>query len=208
MNNELRNKRVRELVSLVNQDRKKQRRQIDVLCNDLIGAQREFIKRLGRISFRADFYESIIATRDIDSLLQVTEELIFEEISDCEIAIFLYEGDNNQPHSVVSNHIQKPEHTNFLNYFTSEVVEHVCSANKVCGMQDLYEVGFSGNPSELKNIAVVTIPLGQFGKCFGFILLYRMTSREFTEIELNLIGSVTPGLSEAIQSCRMQPKSA
>ena len=61
---------------------------MDILCKDLIGAQRNFIKRLKVINFKANFYESIIGTTDLDSLLLTAVELIREEIPKANVTTF------------------------------------------------------------------------------------------------------------------------
>ena len=60
MDDKQRHRRLRLLIKKLNKDRKKQNQKIDILCNDFIGAQRNFIKRLGIINFVANFYESIL----------------------------------------------------------------------------------------------------------------------------------------------------
>ena len=48
-----RHQRLRLLLKKLNKDRKKQAKKTDILCNDLIGAQRGFIRKLRSISFSA-----------------------------------------------------------------------------------------------------------------------------------------------------------
>ena len=57
------------MIKKLNKDRKKQNQKIDILCNDIIGAQRNFSKRLGIINFVANFYDSIIGATDLNELL-------------------------------------------------------------------------------------------------------------------------------------------
>ena len=66
MDSKQRKKRLRLLIGKLNKERKKQAKKIDILCNDLIAAQRDFIKRLSTISFTADFCESIIGVSDLN----------------------------------------------------------------------------------------------------------------------------------------------
>ena len=71
MHNVNREKRLRQLVSRQNQRRKLQAKQIDILCNDIIGIQKSFISTLNRFAFTADFCESIIGIDDVKKLLSV-----------------------------------------------------------------------------------------------------------------------------------------
>ncbi len=82
MDQDQRHKRLRVLISKLNKERKKQAKKIDMLCNDLIAAQRDFIKRLSTISFAADFYKSIIGINDLDRLLSIARKLIKDELAE------------------------------------------------------------------------------------------------------------------------------
>ena len=92
--NEQRHKRLRLLVKKLNKERKKQAQKIDILCNDLIAAQRSFIKRLSTISFIANFCESIIGAADLNNLLYTAVRIIKAETSDANVIFFLKNGDD------------------------------------------------------------------------------------------------------------------
>ncbi len=76
MKEKLRHKRLRQLVSKVNQARKRQAKKVDLICNDLIAAQRSFIKSLNAFSFAANFYESIIGKTELKELFSIAGRLI------------------------------------------------------------------------------------------------------------------------------------
>jgi hypothetical protein len=82
MNQKHRQKRLRLLLSKLNKERKKQSKKIDIICNDLISAHRDFIKRLNTISFATNFYESLIGITELNKLLYTASELIKNEIID------------------------------------------------------------------------------------------------------------------------------
>jgi len=84
-----RHRRLRLLVRKLNKERKKQAQKIDILCNDFISAQGDFIKRLNTINFTANFYEAILGTTDLSSLLYTAGKLIKDEISDSYVTFFL-----------------------------------------------------------------------------------------------------------------------
>ena len=88
MENTERYKKLRLLVRKVNKARKQQGRKIDILCNDFIAAQREFIKRLETINFAANFYEAIIGANDLNSLFYIAGELIKTKIPEANVAFF------------------------------------------------------------------------------------------------------------------------
>ncbi len=195
-----RQKKLRLLVSRLNKERKKQAKKIDILCNDLIAAQRDFIEKLKTISFTANFYEAIVGTTDLSSLFYTAGKLIKEEIPDANIAFFLRQQDNFELHLFESDHPITLEKQRPENCFTSEWVDNICKTNKICTLDDMFAMGLQGNLIGLNKISAVTIPLGQFGPSLGFILIYRSSQNKLTPDELNNISAVTRGLSRAVQA--------
>jgi hypothetical protein len=192
-------KRLRALIHKVNTLRKKQTKKIDILCNDFIAAQKDFIKKLGTISFTANFYESIIGIGDLNGLLDTASKLIQEEIADSNIVFFLRQAEGFKLHIFESNS-ETSEQQNPENFFIGELVDNICKANKPCTLDSLFALGLEGNLSQLNKISAVTIPLSRLGSSLGFILIYRSAQNKLTEAEVNNICAVTPGLSQAIAS--------
>ena len=83
-----REKKLRLLVRKTNKEQKKQAKKINILCNDLIAAQREFIKRLDTISFTAHFYQSILGITELNSVIFTAGKLIKNEVQDANVAVF------------------------------------------------------------------------------------------------------------------------
>ncbi len=203
-----RHKSLRLLISKVNKERKKQAKKIDILCNDLIAAQRDFIKRLNTISFTASFYESIIGTTDLSTLFYTAGKLIKDEIPDANIAFFLRQAESFELHLFESDQPITLEQQRLENCFTPELVDNICKSNKICTLEDMFAMGLQGNLTRLNKISAVTVPLGQFGSSLGFILIYRSSQNKLTAAELNHISAIAPGLSQAIQSCQVLSNSA
>jgi hypothetical protein len=198
-----RRRRVRLLIKNLNKERKKQAKQIDLLCNDFIAAQREFIKRLNTITFTANFYESIIGATDLDGLLQAAVRLIREEIAGANVTFFLRRGDDFELHIFENEQPIALEKQNLENYFNTELVDNICKSNKICTLEDMFGMGLEGNLTGLNRISASTIPLGLAGPSLGFILIYRSSEDKLTSDELNNISAITYGLSQAIQSCQV-----
>ena len=206
MDHKQRHKKLRLLVSKVNKARKVQAKKIDILCNDIIATQRDFIKRLNTISFTANFYESIVGTTDLSSLLATSGKLIKNEIPDANIAFFLRQTDNFELYLFESDQPITLEKQHLENCFTSELVDNICKSNKLCTLDDLFAIGLQGNLSVLNKTSVVTVPLGQLGTSVGFVLIYRSSQNKLTAAELTNISAIAPGLSRAIQSCQPCPR--
>jgi hypothetical protein len=212
-----RHRRLRLLIKRLNKDRKKQNQKIDILCNDLIEAQRNFIKKLGVISFVANFCESIIGITDLNKLLQAAVEFIKAENEDTNVTFFLrQEGDpvlqrdgkmgtreSFELHMFESDRPIAIDKQFIENCFTQELMDNISKSNKVCTIDDMYAMGLHGNLNELNKISAVTIPLGLLGLSLGFILVYRSSDNKPAADEISRISAINGGLSRAITSCRI-----
>jgi hypothetical protein len=197
-----RHRRLRLLIKKLNKERKKQAQKIDILCNDIIGAQRDFIRRLNTISLTAHFYESIIGTTDLNSLLSTAVKLVKAENADANVAFFLRQADNFELHVFESGRPIAFEKEHLENCFSPELMDNVCKSNKVCTLDDMFAMGLQGNLIGLNKISAVTIPLGLLGSSLGFMLVYRPSEDKLTADEISRISAVTCGLSRAIVSCQ------
>lgn len=202
MDDKQRHRRLRLLIKKLNKDRKKQNQKIDILCNDLIAAQRNFIKRLGVISFVANFYESIIGTADLNKLLNTAVELIKAENADVNITFFLRQEESFELHMFESGQPIAFEKQSIESCFSSELMDNISKSNKVCTLDDMFVMGLQGNLNGLSKISAVTIPLGLLGLLLGFMLVYRSSENKLTSDEISNISAVTGGLSQAIASCQ------
>ena len=202
MDDKQRHRRLRLLIKKLNKDRKKQNQKIDILCNDLIAAQRNFIKRLGIINFAANFYESILGTTDLNKLLYTAVEFIKAENEDANVTFFLRQEENFEIHMFESGRPIAVEKQYIENCFSQELIDSISKSNKVCTLDDMFAMGLQGNLNELNKISAVTIPLGLLGSSLGFILVYRSSENKLTVDEIGRISAVISGLSRAITSCQ------
>jgi len=196
-------RRLRLFVKKLNKERKNQAKKMDILCNDLIAAQRGFIKKLKTISFTANFYEAIVGTTDLSTLLYTAGKLIKEEIPDSNVGFFLRQQESSELHIFESDQPITLEQQLPEDCFNSEVVENICKSNKICTLDDMFAMGLGGNLIELSKISAATMPLGGLGVSLGFILIYRSSQNKLTVEELNNISSITCGLSRAIACCQV-----
>jgi len=203
VNNQIRNKRLRLLIGRLNRVRKQQAKQIDILCNDLIVAQKHFIKQLKVIGFAADFYETIAGLTDINELLVAASALMQDQIPDVNIAFFLLSGDNFEMHIFESDRPIDLDEKRIENFFTSEVVETIAKSNRLCTIDDMLAMGLECNPRCIEKVTAAGLPLNSRGRSLGFVLFYRSSNRPFTPEELKSINHVSAGFSRAITSCRV-----
>jgi hypothetical protein len=201
-------RRLRLLIKKLNKERKKQNQKIDILCNDLIGAQRNFIKRLGIINFAANFYESIIGTTDLNKLLNTAVEFFRAENADVNITFFLRREENFELFMFESCRPIPIDKQYIESCFTPELIDNITKSNKVCSLDDMFAMGLQGNLNELNKISAVTIPLGLLGSALGFILAYRSSENKITADEIGRFSAVISGLSRAITSCQTLSRAA
>jgi len=197
-----RHRRLRLLTKQLNKDRKQQAKQIDILCNDFIAAQREFIKKLNVVTFAASFYESIIGITDLNNLLYTVVRLIKERIDDASVTFFLRQAENFELHIFESAKPITLEKQHIENCFTPELMDNICESNKICTLEDMFAMGLQGNLAALNKVSAVTVPLTGHGSSPGFILVYRSSQNKLTADDLKNISALTSGLSRAIQSCQ------
>ena len=210
MNDERRNKRLRLLISRLNKERKKQAKQIDILCNDFVAAQKDFIKSLNTIGFAADFYEAIVGLTELNELLCTAGNLVKDQIPDANVAFFLLaqsiaEGpphDNFELHIFESDLAIDLEDRRIENFFTAELVGDIAKSNRICTIEDMLAMGLAGSPACLEKISTAAIPLSTPASSMGFVLIYRSSRNQLTADELKAVAQIMPGLGRSIASCR------
>jgi len=200
--NELRYKRLRLLTKKLNRERKRQAKKIDILCNDFITAQKDFVRKLNAVNFMAVFYESIIGKNDLNSLLRTAVRMIKDELGDATVTFFLREGENFEVHIFETADPISVGKGSLEDCFSPELMDNICKANKVCTLEELFALGLEGNPVELNKVSAVTIPLGRAGYSLGFILIYRSGGERVSLERLGGVRAVAPGFTRAIRSCR------
>ena len=210
MNDERRNKRLRLLITRLNKERKKQAKQIDILCNDFVAAQKDSIKALNTIGFAADFYEAIAGLTELNELLCTAGNLIKGQIPDANVAFFLLaptiaEGrqhGNFELHIFESDQPIDLEERRIENFFTAELVGNISKSNRICTIEDMLGMGLAGSPACLEKISTAAIPLSTPASSMGFVLIYRSSRNQLTADELKAVSQITPGLGRSIASCR------
>jgi len=206
MNYVQRQKKVRKLVRQANQKHKKQAKQIDILCNDLLEFQRDFIQKLNKLSFKAAFYETIIGISDLNQLLNTTATLIRHHNPTANVA-FALRDDHNFVFHFFENQLPGPiEQQPLADSFTPKLVDSICQANKPCMLDDLLAMGLQVNPALLAKISLAAFPLVQPAHTLGFLLIYQPSDSPATTAELNHLAGITPGLSQALRTCRTVSK--
>ena len=95
MNISTREKRLRSALRKSNQLRKKQKLKIDILCNDFLSHNRQFIEQLKGYVFAAEFFKSLIGISDFNKLLYSASRLICSLKKGLGL-VFIFENDLSQ----------------------------------------------------------------------------------------------------------------
>jgi len=196
-----RHKRLRLLIKKLNKERKRQASQVDILCNDMIGAQREFMRRLNHISFAARFYKSLLGTTDLRNLLAQAGRLIREELPGARIVFFLRQAEGHEGHIWGAEPTEGIDDVKLEEYLTPGLAGAICKSNRLCTMDDLFGMGLDGNRQVLNRLSAATLPLNDLGRSLGFVLLCRAAEHPLQNDELERLTLVACGLSQAVLGC-------
>lgn len=198
-----RHKRLRLLLKNLNRQRKRQASKIDILCNDLICAQRAFISRLQGISFAAQFYRSLLGSTDLNGLLSGAARAIRQELPGAGVSFFLRQAEGCERHAIETERVLPREGPGPEDCFNPELMDSICKSNRPCTLDDMAGMDLEANLKGLTGFSLATLPLNDLGRSLGFILLYRRLPQVLTADELHKVSSVTCGLSQAIRAARV-----
>ncbi len=196
--NKARYKRVCHLVRELNKSRHVQEKKIDILCNDMVSAHGDFIKRLKPLVFGVSFYESILGCNDLSSLLDAAGKMIGSAVDESNVAVFLLDGDSFQLHITDGRHPIQIDAASLESCFSTQVIKNISRSGRICRLEDMFEMGLTGNLEDFNKISAAALPLNRFGRVYGFVLIYRAAGNELTADELAKVAAITPGLCNAI----------
>jgi hypothetical protein len=139
---------------------------------------------------------------NLNNLLHTAVKIIEAENAGANVRFFLRRADSFELCMFDSDRPMAFEEQQLETCFSPELMDNICKSNKVCSLDDMFEMGLQGNLVELKGISAVTIPLGLFGSSLGFMLVCRSSKNKLKPAEIGNISAVTFGLSQAIASCQ------
>ncbi len=190
-----RTNRVRQMVKALNKDRKKQARQIDLLCHDLVDAQRAFVKRLETVGFAAGLYKSFLGVQDTEQILRILVNEVQSELPSMDVNFVFREAEGCKIYPLETT---TRDEGHPVDAFDGALSEAVCKANKACDLDDLLGMGLAISPQKASCIQMKTLPLPQGGRSIGFVVL---TSPATTKVPAQLIEKVTlvgSGISQVV----------
>jgi hypothetical protein len=183
------------MVKALNKDRKKQARQIDLLCHDLIDAQRAFVRRLETIGFAAGLYKSLLGAQNTEHVLRILVNDVQSLMPSMDINLVLRQDDRCKIYPLETT---TRDEGHPVDAFDGPLVNAVCRANKTCHLDDLLGMGLSISPQKASRIQMTTLPMPQGGRCMGLIVL---TSPANATVPANIIERITlvvSGISQAV----------
>lgn len=202
MYNEARYNRVRLLVHGVNQGRKRQAKKIDILCNDLICAHRNLIKKAEMLRFAANFYQSIIAARNLEDLLDTASSSLEGEIIGATILFFLKQGEGFSIYSTENSEKAGAEEESLESFINNETGNEICRYNRPCNINEMMTMGLQVAPKMLNRLSAFAVPLFSAGNSIGFVFLYRISGEQISQEQVDMASCISNGLARAIISCQ------
>ena len=201
-------RRLRLLVHKVNKARKQQAKQIDILCHDLIEAQRDFNRRLSVIGLSASFYQSILGVTDLEALLNIASAHMVETTDVTQVVFVIRSGNQCKTHACPESTFPTNPEVRLEELFSQEVLDGICHSGRACTMADMLAMGLQIRPTDLSRVSASTIPLTD-GVCSrGFMLLYHKVDSPISPMQIEQITAITGGLTKAITACEMLSRSA
>lgn len=210
-----RHKRFRLLVHKLNQQRKRQANQIDILCHDLIGAQRSFLHRLQDLSFAAEFYRSLLGCTDIEAILARAGRIIKQELPGTGVTFFLRQPDGCTVHACAGDESLYGEQggdpkrdtsrlgTRPHEWLDPDLVESICKRNRPCTLDEILDLSADGDLAPLRRFSLVTLPLSDLGRSLGFALIYCPRPQVLNPADVRHIGPALRGLAQAVRAVRV-----
>lgn len=194
------NTRALKVIRSLHTRQKKQGSQINILCQDMVSAHRDFSAKLAALSFAASYYESLLGCTNLEELLDTAVQNIRKTIKEADAAVFLLSESGFDVHMANAGISDPVEKRQFRSWFTRELVNSVSRMNRVCSLNQLLRMGLQGTPAVLRTISLAAIPLGQLGQAVGFVLVYRPAHLPLQTEELSRLAAISSGLHEAIAS--------
>jgi len=202
MYNQSRYDRVRKLIRLVNQRRKRQAKQIDILCNDFIIAHRNLIKKAETLCFAANFYQSIIAAKNLEDVLDTAGALLKNEIKDAAVVFFLKQGGSFNKYCSANIDNDSRDEQSLESFITTETASSICRENYPCNLDEMMNMGLQIAPVLLGKLTAFAVPLLSSGSSIGFILIYRKSDKQISLEQIDMVNCISFGLARAIASCQ------
>ena len=209
-------KRLRLLVKGLNKQRRQQASKVDILCNDLIGAQRSFLRRLQDIGFAAEFYRSLLGGTDLNSVLARAGRVIRQELPGAGVTFFIRQPDGCEVHACQGDESLYGEHSGpdpkadvlalgarLHECFDAELVDNICKHNRPCTLEDIAGTGRDGDWEALNQFSLITLPLSDLGRSLGFVLLYCPLPQVLNTADVRRVSPALHGLAQAVRALRV-----
>jgi len=192
-----RKNRIRRIVSAINKQRRLQSRKIDILCNDMIASQRNFLNQLKIMSLQIGLYESLIGEPGLEHVLDEAIDAIEVLAGGSNVAIWL--GSGFESHVFDEQEFTSEQTDLIESCFTAEMADRIYNSRRCMELDELSEIGLP-DAQILTQLSAAVVPLQDICQQ-GFILVYRAAARPIKPHEIDNIALLVPGLSKAVRTC-------
>jgi len=203
MQQKTRRTRLRLLIGKLNAERKSQAQKIDILCNNLISTQRDYIKALDRISFEASFYGSLLASANLQELLCAAAGLIERQIPGTIVNFVVRRSGRFEWHECGTENLTCPPTQQCKKYIEEHLVTNIRTLSKPCNISEVYRFACQQEIQGFGKQSAIIVPLLMEGLCVGAILIWHSKETNPTQEKLAAIEAVSSGLAKTIAASQV-----
>lgn len=189
-----RTERLKRFFRCVNQQRRQQKKKIDILCNDIIAAQRTFVDKLSHYNFVLDFYESIIGQTNIKKLIDIAGQKIKNSLSNYEIGIYCLEKG-------CFEYLSQKDNSLIESFFSPLISQKISKTNTVLSVDEIALLGGDCESEIFKKIDFCSVPISGYGSAMGFVLIWANLPNKISPQCISKMQSICPSLAKAFRSC-------
>jgi hypothetical protein len=197
------NHRALKVIRMLRLRHQKQAQQIDILCQDMVSAHRQFAVKLGRMMDVTEFQETLLGCAGLQETLDTAIRLI-EKRSACAAAVCLVDESGLEVR--VNGGLGEIDLAELQSWFTKELIHNISLTSRVCSLNQLLQMGLQAPPAILKTLHAAAVPLSRAGQAVGFILMVRPASSPLAAEDLSFASAVSRGLCSAITACQSSVK--
>ncbi len=200
--------RLKTICKRLNSSRKSVHDQVNVMCDDLVGAYQEMADQVKKVGVVSEFQAMIRQELDIEQLLRTMLEYVLKKTGPTNAAVFLPSNHSDFSLGAYVNYDCPKDAADVLLDHLADVIpprfqdeEGVFS---FASMDELKE-WIGDDAAWLADSTAVIAPCRQNGECLAVISLFRDRSRPFEAEAIEEIASISEGLRLAARQGHQHP---
>jgi FixJ family two-component response regulator len=205
-----RTQRLRETVRRLNEARRTVGKQVDLLCNDLIGAYGNLARQMNDMRAQEGFRGYISQTRDLEQMLCHTMDWLLRQLGYCNVAVWLACDDQEFQLGAYMKHTLSGEETMTDAMKQGLVRQTVRHGHLLLNGQDVTHCLSAPELEYLADQSILSVNCTYLGESLAVITLFRDKGDPFTDEHAAVLKQISPlfacALAEMVK--RDQPRNA